>query len=204
MEVDPALASVAVILPPPEVNTQWAQPGGNASKSMGHLALGTSLGQIWRATIGHGAGKAVQLAASPIFADGKIFTIDTEAVVRAINPENGATIWETQIRGAASRTATLFGGGVAYDNGRLYATNGTGYAAALDPAKGSIYWTVRPGGPLRGAPTVANDNVYVVSQDNQMFALNPADGTHPLDGLGRDRDRRRVRRRRAGRGRRAR
>ena len=36
---------------------------------------------------------------------------------------------------------------------------------------------MRPGGPLRGAPTIANDNVYVVSQDNQLFALNPADGT---------------------------
>jgi outer membrane protein assembly factor BamB len=184
VEVDPTLASVAVILPAPEVNTEWAQPGGNAAKSMGHPALGPSLGQIWRTSIGHGAGKAVQLAASPIFADGKIFTIDTDAVVRAINPENGDTIWETQVRGAASRAATLFGGGVAYDNGRVYATNGTGYAAAIDAKKGGIFWTVRPGGPLRGAPTVANDNVYMVTQDNQMFALNPADGKTRWTGSG--------------------
>jgi outer membrane protein assembly factor BamB len=184
VEVDPSLASVAVILPPPTVNAEWAQPGGNASKSMGNLALGASLGQVWRASIGRGSGKAVQLAASPIYAGGKIFTIDTEATVRAINPENGATIWETQVRGAASRSGTLFGGGVAYDNGRVYATNGTGYAAALDADKGGIFWTVRPGGPLRGAPTVANDNVYVVTQDNQMFALNPADGTTRWTGSG--------------------
>ena len=184
VEVDPTLASVPVVLPPPEANTQWAQPGGNAAKSMGQLALGPSLGQVWRASIGHGSGKAVQLAASPVYANGKIFTIDTEAVVRAINPENGATLWETQVRGAASRSGTLFGGGVAYDNGRIYATNGTGYAAALDANKGGIYWTVRPGGPLRGAPTVANNNVYVISQDNQLFALNPADGATRWTGSG--------------------
>jgi outer membrane protein assembly factor BamB len=184
VEVDPALASTPVILPAPLVNTEWAQPGGNASKSMGHLALGTSLGQVWRVSIGQGSGKKEQLAAGPVFADGKIFTMDTQAVVRAINPENGATIWQTQVRGAAASSGTLFGGGVAYANGRLYATNGTGYAAALDPEKGGIYWTVRPGGPLRGAPTIANDNVYVISQDNQLFALNPADGKVRWNGSG--------------------
>jgi outer membrane protein assembly factor BamB len=88
------------------------------------------------------------------------------------------------VRGAAARSGTLFGGGVAYADGRLYATNGSGYAAALDAAKGGIFWTVRPGAPLRGAPTIANDNVYVISQDNQMFALNPADGTTRWTGSG--------------------
>jgi outer membrane protein assembly factor BamB len=184
VEVDPALASTPVTLPPPVVNTVWAQPGGNANKSMGHLALGPSLGQVWRVSIGRGSGAKEQLAASPVYADGKIFTMDTDAVVRAINPENGATIWQTQVRGAAATSSTLFGGGVSYDNGRLYATNGSGYAAALDAAKGGIYWTVRPGGPLRGAPTIANDNIYVISQDNQLFALNPADGATRWTGSG--------------------
>ena len=40
MDVDPALANVAVILPLPAVNDAWAQPGGNASKSPGHVELG--------------------------------------------------------------------------------------------------------------------------------------------------------------------
>jgi outer membrane protein assembly factor BamB len=184
VEVDPALASMPVILPAPAANAEWAQPGGSASKSMGHPALGPSLGQVWRVSVGHGSGNKVQLAASPVYADGKIFTMDTDAVVRAINPENGATIWQTQVRGTAARSGTLFGGGVAYADGRLYATNGSGYAAALDAAKGGIFWTVRPGAPLRGAPTIANDNVYVISQDNQMFALNPADGTTRWTGSG--------------------
>ena len=184
IEVDPALAAQPVTLPGPVVNTEWAQPGGNAAKSMGHLALGASLGQAWRVSIGSGSGPKQQLAAAPVYAHGRIFTMDSEAVVHAINPENGATIWETQIKGQASSSRTRFGGGVSYDNGRLYATNGAGYAAALDADKGAILWTVRPGGPLRGAPTIANDNVYVITQDNQMFALNPADGATRWTGSG--------------------
>jgi outer membrane protein assembly factor BamB len=184
IEVDPSLASVPVVLPAPAVNAEWAQPGGNAAKSMGHPSLGSALAMAWRASIGAGSGKKVQLTAGPVYGQGKIFTIDTEAVVRAINPENGETIWETQVRGAASSSSNLFGGGVSYDNGRVYATDGTGYAAALDAAKGTLLWIVRPGAPLRGAPTVANDNVYVVTQDNQLFALNPADGTTRWSGAG--------------------
>jgi outer membrane protein assembly factor BamB len=78
----------------------------------------------------------------------------------------------------------LFGGGVAFDNGRIFATNGAGDAAALDAKTGAVLWIVRPAGPLRGAPTIANDNVYVISQDNQMFALNPADGKVRWNGSG--------------------
>ncbi|HEY0414462.1 MAG TPA: PQQ-binding-like beta-propeller repeat protein [Allosphingosinicella sp.] len=184
IEADPALASIPVTLPVATTNAEWAQPGGNAAKSMGHLNLGNALGMAWRVSIGQGSTKKGQLAASPVFAEGRIFTMDTRAVVRAINAENGATVWESQLRGVAASTQTLFGGGVSYDNGRLYATNGAGYAAALDAKTGAIAWTVRPGGPLRGAPTIANDNVYVITQDNQLFALNPADGATRWTGAG--------------------
>jgi outer membrane protein assembly factor BamB len=176
LEVDPSLAGVAVALPPAQVNAEWAQSGGNAAKSMGHVALGGSPAMAWRTSIGQGSTNKGQLASSPVVGEGKIFTIDTRAVVRAINPDNGVTLWQTQVRGANAPEGALFGGGVAYDNGRVYAVNGAGDASALDAKNGSIAWTVRPGGPLRGAPTVANDNVYVVTQDNQLFALNPASG----------------------------
>ena len=39
-----------------------------------------------------------------------------------------------------------------------------------------MIWKVKPAGPLRGAPTIAFGGVYVISQDNQIFALNAANG----------------------------
>jgi outer membrane protein assembly factor BamB len=176
IEVDPALAGVPVILPAADVNGQWAQPGGSASKSMGHLALSPTPTQVWRASIGEGASSKAALASAPVVADGKVFTVDAQAVVRAFAADTGRVLWQTQVRGEGAPSGALFGGGVSYENGRLYATNGAGYAAALDAGTGSLIWQVRPGGPLRGSPTIANDNVYVVTQDNQLFALNPADG----------------------------
>jgi outer membrane protein assembly factor BamB len=184
LEVDPALSAVAVTLPPAQANSEWPQSGGNAAKSMGHLAFGATPAMTWRVGTGEGSSNQAQLASSPVLGEGRIFTIDTRAVVRAISPENGATIWQAQVRGANAPEGALFGGGVAYDNGRIYATNGAGDAAALDAKTGGLVWRVRPGGPLRGAPTVANDNVYVVTQDNQLFALNPANGATRWSGSG--------------------
>lgn len=176
VQVDPELADLPVVLPAPVVNAEWAQSGGNPAKSVGHVAFGTSPAQAWSVSIGAGSSNNARLGAPPVLGGGRIYTIDTQAVVRAINPESGATMWQRQITGPDSSSRTLFGGGVAFANGRVYATNGAGDAAALDAATGNPVWQVRPGGPLRGSPTIAADSVYVVSQDNQLFALNEQTG----------------------------
>jgi outer membrane protein assembly factor BamB len=198
VEVDPALADIPITLPAATPNSEWAQPGGNAAKSMGHLALGGSPARAWSADIGQGSESRARLASAPVVAGGRVYTIDTLAVVRAFDAGTGATVWSAQVgspqdrRGGVSwwngestgAYGLLFGGGVSFDGGRIYATSGLGDVAAFDAANGTELWRVRPGGPLRGAPTIANDNVYVTSQDNQIFALNPADGAIRWSGSG--------------------
>ena len=175
--VDPATAALPFSLAEPVVNTEWAQAGGNASKSMPHLALGQSLGEAWSVSIGNAGNLSARLAAAPVVADNKIFTIDTQSTVRAFNAQTGASAWATQFGTERGNNASLFGGGVAYDNGRIYVTNGLGYVAALDARNGGIIWQVHPTGPLRGSPTVSGDTLYVISQDNQIYSLKTSDGT---------------------------
>lgn len=181
---DPALAGQPIILPPAQANPEWAQPGGNAAKSMGHVAFGDAPVRQWSVSIGSAGGARGRLAAEPVVADGKVFTIDTRARVRAFNAATGAQLWETRVRGEESSSETLFGGGVSYEAGRVYATNGSGYATALDANTGAQQWQVRPGGPLRGAPTIAAGSVYVISQDNQVYALRIDTGAVQWTGSG--------------------
>ena len=175
--VDPATAALPFSLPEATANSEWAQSGGNASKSMGHLALGQSLGQAWAVSIGEGGSLRARLAAAPVVGDGKVYTIDTQATVRAFDAQSGATVWSTQFGTEKSNKSSLFGGGVAFDNGRIYATNGLGYVAALDARNGGIIWQVHPAGPLRGSPTVVGDTVYAITQDNQIYSLKTSDGS---------------------------
>jgi outer membrane protein assembly factor BamB len=183
VEADPALADVPVTVPMAVANTDWAQPGGNAAKVMVHVALPDSISQAWSVSIGEGSSTRARLAAEPVVANGRVYTIDTRATVRAFDAQTGSVVWERQVRAEASPRETLFGGGVAFDNGRIYATNGAGDAAALNAATGEVVWMTKPGGPLRGAPTIGED-VYVISQDNQLYALNPENGETRWTGPG--------------------
>lgn len=176
IEVDPQLASLQILLPPQLPNADWGQPGGNAAKSMGHLTLPASIAVAWTAQINGGDNRA-RLASAPVVAGGTLYAIDTEATVHAFNAGTGQKLWSTTI-GDTQRDGqrARFGGGVSADASGVYAVSGLGDVAALDPASGAVRWTVRPSGPLRGAPTLAFGNLYLMGQDNQLFALRTTDG----------------------------
>jgi outer membrane protein assembly factor BamB len=176
VEVDPATQALPFSLPAPVENSGWTQSGGNATKSMGQLALGTSLNQAFVVQAGRGSSLTARLAATPIVANGRVYTIDTLGAVRAFDARTGAMIWASQTPDVRGNEASLYGGGIAYDNGRIFASNGLGYVAALDERTGGIVWKVRPGGPLRGSPSVGNGAIYVISQDNQIYSLKEDNG----------------------------
>jgi outer membrane protein assembly factor BamB len=191
-EVDPTLASIAVTLPPPAANDAWTQPSGNSTHAMGHLALSASPSQIWQAQIA-GGDKRAHLAAAPVVSGGRVYVVDTDARLHAFDAQTGREIWTSFVgdaanddkgKGAANNSKALFGGGVSVDGDKLYATNGLGDVVAKNAADGSTIWRKRPGGPLRGAPTLSNGNVYVVSQDNQIFAMRETDGNIEWTGSG--------------------
>jgi len=177
-QLDLATAAMPMTLPEPVANTEWSQSGGNASKSMGQLALGTALANAFTVQAGRGSSLTARLASSPIVANGRVYTIDTLGAVRAFDGRTGALLWASQTPyDDRNNTPSLYGGGIAYDNGRIFATNGVGWVSALAEGTGGILWKVRPGGPLRGAPTVVNGAVYVMSQDNQIYSLKEEDGS---------------------------
>lgn len=175
--VDPATATLPMSLPAPAANADWTQSAGNSNHSMGQLALGGSLARAFMVQAGRGASLTARLAAPPIVANGRVYTIDTLGSVRAFDVRNGAQLWASQTPTEKGGERSLYGGGLAYDAGRIFATNGLGFVAALDERNGGIVWKVRPGGPLRGSPSVALGSIYVMSQDNQIYSLKEENGS---------------------------
>lgn len=173
-DVDPTLASVPVILPDPAANSEWSQPGGNAAKLIGHVALAASPSEIWSASISGSTNRA-RLAAAPVVAGGKLYVIDADARILAFDAKTGARLWQTQMP-SEGNGRSLFGGGVSALGDKIFATTGVGDVAAINAANGTILWKKQPGGPLRGSPTLANGHVYVMSQDNQIYALDQLTG----------------------------
>ncbi len=174
--VDPQLAGVTVVVPPAESNADWPQSGRNAAKATGHVALSAAPARAWTASMS-GTTPTRRLAAAPVVGDGKVFAVDTSGVIHAFDAATGRSVWDHTIQVSGDLRDATFGGGATYFDGKVYATSGTGDVVALDADTGAEVWRKKPAGPLRGSPTVAFNAVYVMTQDNQIHALNVTDGT---------------------------
>ena len=173
---DLAPADKPVVLPAAYANPGWTQPGGQANNAPGHLALASAIKQGWSADAGTGSSASGRLTASPIVVDGIVYTLDAAATVTAFS-SGGSAIWRVSLVPDGEKAKEGSGGGVAADNGRIYAVSGFGLVAAIDPKSGKKLWEKYLGVPVRAAPTAAADRVFIVSKDGAFICLAGADGS---------------------------
>ena len=175
-EVEPEMKDVAIVLPAPVTNAEWAQPGGSPAKVGGHLTLAEQPAEAWRASIGKGSSGTARLNAIPVVAGGKVFTIDIGGQVSAFDAQSGSLVWRATVKIPKRGNRAAFGGGVAVGDGRVYVATGYGLALAYDAQTGKQLWERPLVQPLRGAPSVSGSRVFFLSQDNQLHALDSATG----------------------------
>ena len=106
VNADPSLANLPIQLPPPQLNDAWPQNGGNPTHVMNHLAASDQLSLAWRASIGEGSPGKGQLLARPVVANGRVFTMDGEATIRALTVTGSDTPIRWNFR--VSRNRSIF------------------------------------------------------------------------------------------------
>lgn len=172
---DASIADVPVLLPPPYANAEWPQPGGYPSHAMYHLEVGQDLRVVWTASAGTGDSSDTRLVAQPVVSGDSVYVLDTSAHVNALDLD-GKRRWSVSLQPEDEDSPTGFFGGVAYDQGRVYASTGYGEVYALNASDGSVVWKRSIGIPFRSGPTVNGGRVFAVTQDNQLFALSTDNG----------------------------
>ncbi|MEX2455540.1 MAG: PQQ-binding-like beta-propeller repeat protein [Rhodospirillaceae bacterium] len=175
LKADPRLEDMEVSLPRPEANEDWPQAGGMPNHAMHHLAATGDLSRLWRSSIGDGSGSEAQLLAQPVVADGRVYTMDISAEVRAFDAETGSRLWSVSL-GRDGDYEGIRGGGLAVHQGRVYATTGFAHVVALNAENGDEIWRRPLPGPIRAAPTVWDGRVFAVTVTNETFALATDDG----------------------------
>jgi outer membrane protein assembly factor BamB len=173
---DAALAAEGLVTPEQWRNEFWPQAGGYPNHSMQNLFLNNAaLKRAWSADIGAGSTEDYPLTAQPVVADGKVFTLDTDAQLSAFDAANGKTVWQIDVRKKKEEDPVI-SGGIAFGGGVLYVTNGYDELLAVKPADGKIFWRKSIGSPSRSAPTILDQRVFVTTLDNRLLALNATDG----------------------------
>ena len=184
-----ALSGRDFFLPGPVAATAWPLPGGTAENSVEHVIAAPNFTVAWKRNIGAGSSRTRQIM-SPVVADGgRVFVMDGEATVTALDAGTGAVAWKASVRpdgrergglpfglGGGGSLSGGFGGGVAVGGGKVFVASGYRSMTALDAATGAVLWTQAVDSPLHGAPTVSGARVYVVDIDNQIIAFNTATG----------------------------
>lgn len=173
--IELASADRPIALPPPRQNDTWSFPGGAATNAPGHLALPATIRTVWSADIGQGSSKNGRLTASPIVAEGRVFTLDAAGRVTALS-NSGSVAWRTSLVPEKGTDTNAFGGGLAAEGGRLFVATGHGIVTALDTQGGKKLWDKNVGSPVRAAPTVGGGRVVVVTTDGRTVALSGHDG----------------------------
>jgi outer membrane protein assembly factor BamB len=177
LQIDETAVTGPVTLPPAYVNTLWPQPGGYPTHALQHTQASGSLNVLWRESIGSGSDNDQRLNARPVVADGRVYAIDAEGRISAVNAETGGDVWSTELEGPNRRDRMSFGGGIAFDSGRIFGHAGFNYFVALDAATGAEIWRTETLVPFHGAPTVVDGRVFVTSDDNELLAIDASTGS---------------------------
>lgn len=174
---------------PQHANSDWPQAGGTAANDPGNLAYSGGGARVWSSAAAAGSRAftvpnfglsgntaTLRIGARPVVGGGLVFVYDPTGVVTALSLSGGGRAWQQTVR-PEKESDTALGGGVAYDQGRVYVATSYGTLSALDASSGKALWTKDIEAPARGAPTATGGKVFVVTQTNVVLAVDQADGT---------------------------
>jgi outer membrane protein assembly factor BamB len=164
-----------ISLPGQSGATEWTHRGANPRHLMPHAALSATPRLAWSAPIGEGSSRKNRIAAAPVVAAGRVFTVDGGVTVTATST-GGATLWSVDLTADFDRGGGQSGGGLAIGGDRLFVTTGYGELVALDAASGTVLWRQELDTLVSGAPATDGNVVYVSGRDGSAWALSAADG----------------------------
>ena len=174
IEPDSSAAGHKIVLPAPTPNNDWPQAGGYANHAMHHMRIGKALQERWSISVGRGTNDEERLMAQPIVAGNTLFSMDSETIVSAYNLKDGAEIWSVEL--TPKEEDDHVNGGLAYENGKVFATTGFGQVVAVAAKTGKVLWRRNVGAPVRSAPTARGNRVFAITVTNKLFSLNGETG----------------------------
>ena len=175
-----ALKGQDFFLPPPVAVTDWPLPGGTLEQSVEHVDAGARLRRRLAArpsASGLGA-HAPRYRPAGFRRRQGLCHGRCRRRLGPSTPRTGGHVWHTRhlMPKHGRRRREGFGGGIAFDDGKLYVSSGFRYVLALDAQSGKTLWRTVTDAPVHAAPTVSNGRVIVESVDDNLMTFDAATG----------------------------
>lgn len=127
---------------------------------------------VWSASVGNGVGQYYSKL-TPEYAYGKVFVASRDGIVKALDQENGKTLWEAEIE--LDISARLSGGLVAAYN-QLFIGSENGRVYAYNQETGELNWEVEVDGEVLTAPAADSNLILVHTNKGILVALDQSTG----------------------------
>ena len=176
LQTETAQAQAPVSLPEALPLASWPQSFVNPTHAPGNIKVSDGFKTVWKASIGKGDSRTTRLIAQPVINQGRLYAMGGNQNVTALDLATGKKLWSVRLDSGNKRDKTALGGGVAFEDDRLYVTSGYGFSVALNPADGTELWRHNIGKPFQTPPVVSQGIVYGISSDNEIFALSSETG----------------------------
>lgn len=167
-----------ISLPAAKTNKSWRQNGGDSNHILGNLTGNYPLQEVMRIDFGASAGSRDMMISEPIIAENMIFTLDADAKISAFNLNDGSLVWKAKALSHKDKKSksSLKATGLAANDLSIFAATGLGEVVAHDIKTGSEIWRYDAGTPIRIAPAVSSNHVFVQTIDNRLIAINTKTG----------------------------
>lgn len=134
----------------------------------------------WDRNTGKGADDEYLLL-SPIIDGERIFVVDTNRKLLALNTSNGRNIWTYNLKIASggffsSADKVFITGGPGLGEGSVLIGTNQGDVVALDPESGEEQWRSKVSSEILSAPLKVNNIVIVRTLDGRIFGLSGNNG----------------------------
>jgi outer membrane protein assembly factor BamB len=113
-----------------------------------------------------------KIIANPVFVDDVIYVLDSTSLVTAFSRRSNTILWHYNVASKYSKHSCI-NGGIEYNNGRLYVTNGSRFLTVLDSDSGHEIFRKEFSDVINVKPVMLNSHTILVQTvSNHLFAFD--------------------------------
>jgi len=153
----------------------WKQQHQNVKNHLFHFESSSKLKLLKKINLGDINFKNLQYIPPPVIENNIIYYTDNDFNILAKSVKSGKIIWKRELQLEESENFSFIGG-ISLEGNNLFVTTGLGNIYKINKKDGKEVWTKRFFMQFSRPPLVYKNKIFVISDDNQVLALNVNSG----------------------------
>ncbi len=168
-------AQKKIVIDEPQLAKFWPQQHQNVRNHLYHFESNESLKLKKKISLGDLNFEKFNHVVEPVVIANRIFYADNDFVIYCKDLSSGTIIWKILLEEEESERLSFLGGLAVSDN-ELIVTSGLGNIYSVDLKIGKIKWKKKFVGQFSRPPTLYQNKIFAVSDDNQLLCLDLISG----------------------------